>query len=88
MGTSAIVGAVLKSAERYAERTALIGGEDKLSYSELLRRSQSAAACIARLAPGENIGIFLPNSIHFPPHVLGALWAGKTVAVLPTLTKW
>ena len=79
------VAAVLKSAERYADRTALICGEDKLSYSELVRRAQSAAAHIAKLAPGENVGIFLPNSIHFPPHVLGALWAGKIVAVLPTL---
>jgi long-chain acyl-CoA synthetase len=85
MGTSAIVAAVLKSAERYADRTALICGEDKLSYSELVRRAQSAAAHIAKLAPGENVGIFLPNSIHFSPHILGALWAGKIVAVLPTL---
>ncbi len=85
MSTSAILAAVLKSAERYADRTALICGEDKLSYSELVRRAQSAAAHIAKLAPGESVGIFLPNSIHFSPHVLGALWAGKIVAVLPTL---
>ncbi len=85
MNTSAILAAVLKSAERYADRTALICGEDKFSYSELVRRAQSAAAHIAKLAPGDNVGIFLPNSIHFPPHVLGALWAGKIVAVLPTL---
>lgn len=85
MSTSAIVAAVLKSAERYANRVALVGGEEQVSYSELVRRSQSAAATIARLAPGENLGIFLPNSIHFPPHILGALWAGKIIAVLPTL---
>jgi len=85
MATSAIVAAVLKSAERYADRTALIGGEDKLSYSELVRRTQSAAAYIAKSAAQENVGIFLANSIHFSPHVLGGLWAGKTVAVLPTL---
>jgi long-chain acyl-CoA synthetase len=85
MGTSAIVAAVLKSAERYADRTALICGEDNLSYSELVRRAQSAAAHIAKLAPGENVGIFLPNTIHFSPHILGALWAGKIIAVLPTL---
>ncbi len=63
----------------------MIGGEDKVSYGKLVRHAQSAAAQIARLAAGENIGIFLPNSIHFPPLVLGALWAGKTIAVLPTL---
>ncbi len=85
MSTSAILAAVLKSAERYADRIALICGEEKVSYSELVRRTQAAAAHIAKSAPGENVGIFLPNSIHFPPHALGALWAGKIVAVLPTL---
>ncbi len=85
MSTSAIVAAVLKSAERYANRTALISGEDKITYSELVRRSQAAAAHTGKLATGESIGVFLPNSIHFPPQILGALWAGKTIAVLPTL---
>ena len=85
MNTSAIVAAVLKSAERYADRIALICGEEKIPYSELVRRAQSAASHIAKFAPGEHVGIFLPNSIHFPPHVLGALWAGKIIAVLPTL---
>jgi long-chain acyl-CoA synthetase len=85
MSTSAILAAVLKSAEHYADRTALICGEEKIPYSELVRRTQSAAAHAAKFAPGENVGIFLPNSIHFPPHVLGALWAGKIIAVLPTL---
>ena len=85
MSTSAIVTAVLKSAERYGDRTALICGEERVSYPELMRRAQSVAAHIAKLAPGENVGIFLPNSIHFSPHVLGALWAGKIIAVLPTL---
>ena len=85
MSTSSIIAAVLKSAEQYAERTALIASEDKVSYRELARRAQSAAAHIARLATGENVGIFLPNSIDFPPQVLGALWAGKIISVLPTL---
>ena len=85
MSTSSIVAAVLNSAEQYADRTALIGGEDRVSYRELVRRTQSAAAHITRLAAGENVGIFLPNCLDFPPQVLGALWAGKVVSVLPTL---
>lgn len=85
MSPSAIVRAVLKAAERYPDRAALIAGAEQLSFAELVRRAQSAAASIARQAPDDNIGIFLPNSLHFPPQVLGALWAGKTVAVLPTL---
>jgi long-chain acyl-CoA synthetase len=85
MSPSAIVRAVLKAAERYPDRAALIAGAEQLSFAELVRRAQSAAASIARQAPDDNIGLFLPNSLHFPPQVLGALWAGKTVAVLPTL---
>jgi long-chain acyl-CoA synthetase len=85
MNTSAIVAAVLAAADLYSDRTALIGGDEKIFYAELVRRMQSAAAHIAQHSAGENVGVFLSNSIHFPPHVLGALWAGKTVAVLPTL---
>lgn len=85
MSRSAIVAAVLKAAGRYPSRAALIAGAEQISYTELVSRAQSAAAYIAEQAPDDNVGIFLPNSLHFPPQVLGALWAGKTVAVLPTL---
>ena len=85
MSTSAIVEAVLRAAERFPDRAALIAGAEQISYTELVRRAQSAAAHIAAQSPADNVGIFLPNSLHFPPQVLGALWAGKTVAVLPTL---
>ena len=82
---SAIVAAVQKSAERYPERAALVAGEQQLNYSELMRRAQSAASHIAEEAAGDNVGILLPNSLDFAPYFLGGLWAGKTVAVLPTL---
>src|SRR5271167_2866405 len=85
MNSSAIVAAVRESARRYPEKAALIAGEQQVSYSELLRRVQSASAHIAQQAAGDNVGIFLPNSLDFAPYFLGALWAGKTVAVLPTL---
>src|SRR5271169_623078 len=85
MNSSAIVAAVRESARRYPEKAALIAGEQQVSYSELLRRVQSASAHIAQQATGKNVGIFLPNSLDFAPYFLGALWAGKTVAVLPTL---
>src|SRR5271154_1042150 len=85
MDPSAIVAAVRKAAEKLPEKPALIAGEQQVSYSELIRRSQSAGAHIAQHASGESVGIFLPNSLDFAPYFLGALWAGKTVAVLPTL---
>ena len=85
MDTSILVATVQESAERYPERAALIAGEQRLSYSELMRQSQSAALHIAQETAGDNVGIFLPNSLDFTPYFLGGLWAGKTVAVLPTL---
>jgi long-chain acyl-CoA synthetase len=85
MNTSEIIAEVRQAAEKFPEKVALIAGEQQISYSELIRRAQSAGAYVAKQAAGENVGIFLPNSLDFPPYVLGALWAGKTVAVLPTL---
>jgi long-chain acyl-CoA synthetase len=85
MKTSAILAAVRRSADEFRDKPALIAGEQHVTYSELIRRSQSAGAHIAQHAAGDNIGIFLPNSLDFAPYFLGARWAGKTVAVLPTL---
>jgi long-chain acyl-CoA synthetase len=85
MSTSAIVAAFLSAAERFPEKSALIAGDQPLTYSELVRRTESAAEFISANASGESVGILLPNSLEFPPYVLGGLWAGKTVAVLPTL---
>jgi long-chain acyl-CoA synthetase len=85
MSTSAIVSAILSAAKHHPEKPALIAGEEQVSYSELVRRSENAAAYIFVNAPGESVGILLPNSLDFAPWLVGALWAGKTVAVLPTL---
>src|SRR5271166_598307 len=85
MDPSAIVAAVREAAEKFPEKIALMAAEQQLTYSDLIGRAQSAGAYIAQRAAGDNVGIFLPNSLDFPPYVLGALWAGKTVAVLPTL---
>jgi long-chain acyl-CoA synthetase len=85
MDSSAILAAVRESAAKYSGKAALIAGEHEVSYSELLRQSQSAGAQIAKQSVGESVGIFLPNSLDFAPCFLGALWAGRTVAVLPTL---
>jgi long-chain acyl-CoA synthetase len=85
MTSSTIVAAIRTTAERLPDKAAVIAGEQQISYSELIRRSHSAAAHIAQHASGTNVGVFLPNSLDFAPYFLGALWASKTVAVLPTL---
>ena len=85
MKTSAILAAVRRAADEFRDRPALIAGEQHITYSELIGRSQSAGAHVAQHAAGDNVGIFLPNSLDFAPYFLGARWAGNTVAVLPTL---
>ncbi|MFQ5723228.1 MAG: class I adenylate-forming enzyme family protein, partial [Terriglobia bacterium] len=85
MAESAIVAAVRTAVVRVPERPAVIGSEQALSFAELERRSAAAAPHIARHARGDIVGLLLPNTPAFVWSLLGALWAGKTVAVLPTL---
>jgi long-chain acyl-CoA synthetase len=85
MQTSAIVQRFRAAASRYPDRPAIIGTEDSISYSELERRAASVAHRIAERVPGPVVALLHSNSPQFAPLFLGARWAGKTVAVLPTL---
>jgi long-chain acyl-CoA synthetase len=85
MQTSAIVQRFREAASRYPDRPAIIGTEFSISYSELERRAASVARRIAERVPGPTVALLHTNSPHFAPLFLGARWAGKTVAVLPTL---
>jgi long-chain acyl-CoA synthetase len=85
MQTSAIVQRFRAAASRYPDRPAIIGTEFSISYSELERRAASVARRIAERVPGPIVALLHSNSPHFAPLFLGARWAGKTVAVLPTL---
>ncbi len=89
MPESAILAAVRAAAARVPERAAIVGsdrGSDQLlTYAELERRAAAAAESIVEQARGDVVGLLLPNTPAFAWSLLGALWAGKTVAVLPTL---
>jgi long-chain acyl-CoA synthetase len=85
MQTSAIVQRFREAASRYPDRPAIIGTESTISYSELERRAASVARRIAERVPGPIVALLHTNSPHFAALFLGARWAGKTVAVLPTL---
>ena len=50
MNTSEIIAEVRQAAEKLPEKVALIAGEQQVSYSELIRRAQSAGAYIAQQA--------------------------------------
>lgn len=85
MQTSAILQRFQLAASRYPERPAIIGTEYSISYAELERRAASVARRIAERVPGPTVALLYGNSPEFAALFLGAVWAGKTVAVLPTL---
>ena len=85
MPESAIVAAVRQAAARVPDRPALVAGETRISHAELGRHAAATAAAVTEKARGDIVGLFLPNSPAFVWSLLGALQAGKTVAVLPTL---
>lgn len=80
-----IVQAVRAVASRVPRRTALAAGTQTLTYAELERQAAAAATHIAARVPEPVVGLLLPTTPSFVLAFLGALWAGKSVAVLPTL---
>ncbi|MER5768620.1 class I adenylate-forming enzyme family protein [Streptomyces sp. NPDC001985] len=72
------------SAHAYAGRTALIDGEVRLTFAELYERALSVAQGLRErgLAPGEAVGLHLPNSIWFTVSYYGVLLAGGAVVPL------
>jgi long-chain acyl-CoA synthetase len=85
MQTSAILQRFQAAVSRYPDRPAIIGTDYSISYSELERRAASVAHRIAERVPGPTVALLYSNTPEFAPLFLGAVWAGKTVAVLPTL---
>jgi long-chain acyl-CoA synthetase len=85
MQTSAILQRFRAAASRHPERPAIIGTDYSISYAELERRAASVAHRIADRVPGPIVALLYSNRPEFAPLFLGAVWAGKTVAVLPTL---
>ena len=85
MQISAIVQRFRAAVSQYPDRPAIIGTEASFSYSELERRAASVALHVAERVPGPIVALLHSNSPDFAPLFLGCRWAGKTVAVLPTL---
>ena len=85
MPTCAIISAFRTAASRYPEKAALISGDQTITYAQLESQAAAAAEEISRRVQGDTVALLIPNSLAFAPAFLGALWAGKTVAVLPTL---
>jgi long-chain acyl-CoA synthetase len=85
MKESAIVTQFLGAASRRAEYPALVFGGEAIGYGELERLAAGVATYLLRDPGREVVGLFLPVVPEFSWNFLGALWAGRTVAVLPTM---
>jgi long-chain acyl-CoA synthetase len=85
MQSSAILQRFQAAASRFPDRVAVIGTEYSITYSELERRVASVARRITQRVPGPTVALLYSNTPEFAALFLGAVWAGKTVAVLPTL---
>ena len=79
---SAILSAVRAAASRCPEAPALVSPRESWDYGTLERRAAAISSQLTGIA-GDVIGVLHPNSPGFAAALLGALWSGKTAAVLP-----
>lgn len=72
---------LVRSAARHPERIALDFMGRTWTYAALFRQAKAAAAGFQRIGvePGTRVGLFLPNTPHYPVAYYGALLAGATV---------
>lgn len=73
---------VARNAAAHPERIALVDGERRLGYGELLARARDFAALLHRhgLQPGDRVALLLPNRIEAATACYGA-WIAGAVAV-------
>jgi long-chain acyl-CoA synthetase len=78
-----------ESARRAPAKTAVILGDATLSYAQLDQRSDRVAASLAAagLAPGDRVGLQLPNIPQFVIAYFGILKAGGVVVPMNVLLK-
>jgi len=79
---SAILAAVRAAAAGRPDARALVSPRESLSYAALEARAAAIATQLRGVA-GNVVGLLHANSPGFAAALLGALWAGKTAAVLP-----
>ncbi|MER5255046.1 FadD3 family acyl-CoA ligase [Streptomyces sp. NPDC002855] len=84
-----IPGLVRAAAERYGDREAVVDGRTRISYGELGRRvERAAAACMANgVNSGDRVAVWAPNTLDWIVSALGAVTAGAVLVPLNTRFK-
>ncbi|MGW8374444.1 FadD3 family acyl-CoA ligase [Streptomyces sp. ODS28] len=80
---------VRRAAERHSGREAVVEGRTRITYGELGRRvERAAAACIAAgLRRGDRVAVWAPNSADWIVSALGAVTAGGVLVPVNTRFK-
>ncbi|MGW7069949.1 FadD3 family acyl-CoA ligase [Streptomyces sp. NPDC054855] len=84
-----IPGLVRAAAERYGDREAVVEGRTRVTYTELGRRvERAAAACMANgVNSGDRVAVWAPNTLDWIVSALGAVSAGAVLVPLNTRFK-
>jgi long-chain acyl-CoA synthetase len=78
-----------ESAVRHRDRTALVLGDLRITYSQLWDHTRQYARVLqdSGVGVGDRVAILLPNTAHFPLAYFGALTLGATVVPVHALLK-
>ncbi len=84
-----IASILAESAVRHADRTAVVLGDLKLTYSQLWAHARQYARVLEDqgIGPGDKVALLLPNTPHFPLTYYGALALGAVCVPVHALLK-
>ena len=83
-GPSCLPELIERSVERFADRTAVVCGDERISYRELNERANRIAHHLVGLGAGPDvlIAIFLERTSHLLPAIIGVLKSGSAYVPL------
>ncbi|MDG2305607.1 MAG: class I adenylate-forming enzyme family protein [Candidatus Binatia bacterium] len=86
-GVRTLVDLIIRGAERFGDREAVVFGDTRWSYDDLARETGRVAHGLLNLGlrPGERVGVLLPNWPEFFACVFGIQAAGGTAVCLNTM---
>jgi acyl-CoA synthetase (AMP-forming)/AMP-acid ligase II len=83
---STIPQALLDAAERFGDAEALVDGDVRLTWTQLLDEVRTVARfyCAEGVGPGERVAVWAPNTWHWVVAALGVHYAGATLVPINT----
>ena len=78
--------ALIRAADKFGDAEALVDGEVRLSWRDLLDEVRTAARCYvaAGIQPGDRVAVWAPNTHHWVSAALGAQYAAATLVPINT----